>query len=68
MMSEQKKSSDVIVPFTNVPRRDRCSKRPPSSLSSSNLHPEPKKSRPKEELGSNAPPQYTPAPKKKKGI
>jgi len=67
LMKEQKLSSDVVVPFTNVPRRDRCSKRPPSSLSSSasNLHPEPKKSKSKEELGSHGPAEFIPQKKKK---
>ena len=35
---DQRSTAEVAIPFAKIPRRDRCSRRPPSSLSATNRH------------------------------
>lgn len=67
-MEKEQRNSAVVVPFTHVPRRDRCSAHPPSSLSSTNRFGSPQAKRKKEEIGSTGPSSFMPTKVKKQGI
>ncbi|XP_057309439.1 elongin-A-like isoform X2 [Hydractinia symbiolongicarpus] len=64
-MEKEQRNSAVVVPFTHVPRRDRCSAHPPSSLSSTNRFGSPQAKRKKEEIGSTGPSSFMPTKVKK---
>lgn len=66
MQDEQRKNADVAIPFGKLPRRERCSVRPPSSLSSTSRHDiGPPAKRKKEDLGSKGPSRLMPSSVKK---
>lgn len=64
-LESDNRDTGVAVPFTNVPRRDRCIKRPPSSLThGGSFHLQEPKKKKKEGLGSSGPSHLMPTQRK----
>ena len=64
-LESDSRDTGVAVPFTNVPRRDRCIKRAPSSLThGGSFHLQEPKKKKKEGLGSSGPSHLMPTQRK----
>lgn len=61
MEKDQRKNADVAIPFASMPRRERCSVRPPSSLSTTSRHSiAPPSKKKKEDFGTQGPSRLMP--------